>query len=146
MPEQAVKSDIAMTGSNTAEIPVLSFGAPLPGLTSQTRFALVPLAENGTLYSLRSMEDPGLRLLLAPSWICAPESYSVSLDDETCAELGISDVNHAAIFLVVTPGASLAESTVNMMAPVVVNSDTGQAAQIVMTGTDYAIKAPLMAA
>lgn len=146
MADQALVTGDTTTDTLTEEVPVLTFGAPLPGLVEQTRFALVPLAENGTLFSLRSVADPGLRLLLAPSWICAPESYSVNLDDEICAELGIADPDTAAVFLVVTPGTSLADSTVNMLAPVVINADTGKAAQVVLTGSEYEIKAPLVAA
>lgn len=146
MADQALRSDVSTAGGSSSDIPVLTFGAPLPGLTDVTRFALVPLAENGSLFSLRSVDDPGLRLLLAPSWVCAPESYTVSLDDDICAELGIDDANNAAIFLVVTPGSGLADSTINMLAPVIVNADNGRAAQIVLAGTDYAIRAPLVAA
>ena len=146
MADPALKHDVSMTGGSSGEVPVLTFGAPLAGLTDVTRYILVPLAENGSLFSLRSVDDPGLRLLLAPSWICAPESYAVSLDDDTCAELGIDDADNAAIFLVVTPGSGLADSTINMLAPVIVNAANGRATQIMLTGSDYAIKAPLVAA
>lgn len=122
---------------------VLTFGAPLPGLAGVTEYQLVQLAENGSLFSLRSVDDASLRLLLTPTWVCAPADYTVNLDDELCAELGLEREEDAAVFLVLTPGASLAESTVNLLAPVVVNATTGRAAQVVLNNSDYPLRAPI---
>lgn len=139
-------SDAALTiapSEADTEVPVLTFGAPLPGLGEMTRFALIGLDENGALFSMRSVDDPDIRLLLAPTWVCAPQDYHVELDDDVVAELNLGTGEDAAVFLVVTPGESLDASTVNMLAPVIVNSDNGRAAQVVLNGTDYPIKAPL---
>lgn len=122
---------------------VVSFGEPIPGLTGITEYVLVQLADNGSLYSLRAVDDPSLRLLLTPTWAGAPADYSVELDDELCAELDMSAAGQAAVFLVVTPGESLADSSVNLLAPVIVNTDNARAAQVVLTNTGYPIKSPI---
>lgn len=146
-------SDSTMTAAKTdaktdvpgtdAQVPVLTFGAPLPGLDGITRYALVGLDDNGALFSLRSVDNPDVRLLLAPTWVCAPQDYQVELDDDIVTELSLGTGADAAVFLVVTPGESLAASTVNMLAPVIVNSDNGRAAQVVLNGTDYPLRAPI---
>ncbi len=131
------------TAQPSEDVPVLTFTEPLPGLGGLTRFALVPLDEYGSLFSLRSVEDAALRLLLAPTWVCA-QDYAFELEDDIAADLGLTSAEQAAVFLVVTPGDSLATSTVNQLAPVVVNSETGAAVQLVLTGTDHAVRAPLI--
>lgn len=127
------------------DIPVLTFASPLLGLGELRRFALVVLDEYGSLFSLRSVADDGLRLLVVPTWVCVTQ-YPIEMDEGLAADVGITAAEQAAVFLVVTPGDSLATSTVNMLAPIVVNSSTGQAVQLMLTGTDYSVRAPLVPA
>ena len=52
--------------TETAELPVLEFVAPMPGFPEQRRFVLVRLEDEGVLYSLTSIEVPHLRFLVVP--------------------------------------------------------------------------------
>lgn len=127
------------------EIPEVRFGAPMPGLDDLTRFALVRLDDAGALFSLRSLEQAAVRLVVAAPWVCAPD-YAPELDDDACDELGLSRAEDAVVLLVVHPGTSATDSTVNLLAPIVVNATTGQAAQVVLSGTDLPLRAPLVPA
>lgn len=133
--------------SNTpgTDVPEVVFSAPVPGLRTLTRFALVHLDEVGGLFSLRSLEDPAVRLVVAMPWLCAP-GYTVDLDDDVCAEIGLQRPEDALVLLVVHPGATLADSTVNLLAPVVIDSTTGRAAQVVQADSSLPLRAPLLSA
>lgn len=144
MPDRTAHAPQEVTGSGD-DIPVVTFATPLLGLGELRRFALVVLDEYGTLFSMRSLDEDGLRLLVVPTWVCATQ-YPIEMDEGLAAELDIRTADQAAVFLVVTPGDSLATSTVNMLAPIVVNAATGQAAQLMLTGTDYSVRAPLVPA
>ena len=144
MGDSTVYAPLELAGSGD-DIPVLTFAAPLLGLGELRRFALVVLDEYGSLFSLRSVEEDSLRLLIVPTWVCVTD-YPIEMDEELAADLGITAAEQAAVFLVVTPGDSLATSTVNMLAPIVVNSSTGQAVQLMLTGTDYPVRTPLVPA
>lgn len=126
-------------------LPEIVFDAPLPGLEDLTRFVLVRLDEVGALFSLRSLQSPGTRLVVVAPWVVDGD-YAPVLDDDTCAHLGLVESADAVLLLVVNPGASLPESTVNLLAPLVVHARTGRAAQVVLTGTDLPVRAPLVAA
>jgi flagellar assembly factor FliW len=132
-------------GQDETEIPEVRFSAPMPGLDGLTRFALVRLDDVGALFSLRSLEQSAVRLVVAAPWVCASD-YAPELDDDACDEVGLSRAEDAVLLLVVHPGTSAADSTVNLLAPIVVNATTGRAAQVVLSGTDLPLRAPLVPA
>jgi flagellar assembly factor FliW len=134
-----------MTSATLVELPSLDFVAPFPGFPGQSRFALVSLDESGVLYELRSLDDAGLRFLVVPPAPFFPE-YAPELDDITAAALGLTHADQALLLLVLNPGASDGTPTANLLAPIVVNIETRQAAQVVLAGSDLPVGAPLAAA
>ena len=133
-----------MTTDTLVELPSLEFVAPFPGFPGNTRFALVSLDEAGLLYSLRSLDDTSLRLLVVPPAPFFPE-YAPELDDVTAATLGLTEADQALLLLVLNPGDNPAAATANLLAPIVINQETRRAAQVVLAGVDYPVRAPLAA-
>lgn len=125
------------------EIPVITLLEPMPGLGDHTTFTLLSLDDIGAMYSMRVTGDPERLLILAAAPIFHPE-FTPVLDDKTCADLNITDSADAAVFLVVTAGESLADSTVNLLAPLVINTKTGIGQQVVFNGPDKDLRAPLL--
>jgi flagellar assembly factor FliW len=134
-----------MTSATLVELPSLDFVAPLPGFPEQRRFALVSRDDEGLLYELRSLDDAALRFLVVPPAPFFPE-YAPELDDITAAALGLTHADQALLLLVLNPGASDGTPTANLLAPIVVNIETRQAAQVVLAGSDLPVGAPLAAA
>jgi flagellar assembly factor FliW len=131
-----------MTATTTGtDLPELTFPTGLPGLEGLHRFALVRLDEVGGLFALRSLDDPDVRLLLGAPWVCAP-GYEAEVDDDVAGELDLREPEDALVLLVLNPGDSLASTTVNQVAPVVVNAATGRAAQVVQVDRDLPLRAP----
>lgn len=125
--------------------PVVEFVSPIMGLGERTAFHLVPLDEEGTLWSLRDASGSGLRLVVVAPTRFFP-GYAPEIDDETVAALDLRDATEAAVLNVVTVGDDPASSTVNLLAPIVINHRTMRAAQSVLVGTDLPLRAPLMRA
>jgi flagellar assembly factor FliW len=126
------------------ELPVIDFVTPLPGFPEHERFCLVRLAgDDGVLYELRSLSDPALRFLVAVPTAFFPD-YAVDLDQAACDELGLEDVADALVLVVLTVGVDLASTTANLMAPVVVNARTRSAAQVILAGADWPVRAVLV--
>jgi len=125
--------------------PTIEFVSPIMGFTDHTSFHLVPLDEEGNLYSLRDADGSGVRLVVvAPSKFFP--GYAPEIDDETVAALDLRDATEAAVLNVVNIGDDPANATVNLLAPIVINHRTMQAAQAVLVGTDLPLRAPLLAA
>lgn len=137
----------AKTGEPTAvDIPVIELAHPMPGFPDDARFALVRLDDDGVLHEFRSLDSSDLQFVVVPPAPFYPD-YALDLDDETAAELGIDETSAAdvLVLLVVRAGASLAETTVNLRAPLVVNPATRRASQVILDDAELPIAAPLVA-
>jgi flagellar assembly factor FliW len=135
-----------MTGTETAvDLPSIDFVSPVPGFPGKRRFALVSLDEGGLLYAMRSLDDPELRFLVVVPQPFFPD-YEPEIDDTTAEMLAITDAAHAVVLLVVNPGAGPADATANLLAPIVLNTETRRAAQVVLSGANLPVRAPLTAA
>lgn len=121
----------------------LDFVAPPPGLVDLHRFALSALDDTGYLFALRSTDAPDVRLFVIPPRAYFP-GYTPRLDPEVLTALEL-DGTPAVLLVVVHPGQDGQPPYANLLAPVVVNPRTGRAAQVVLDGAEYPLRAPLTA-
>ncbi|MFL6024999.1 MAG: flagellar assembly protein FliW [Marmoricola sp.] len=128
----------------TPEIPVIDLVHPLPGFPDHHRFALVQLDDTGVLCQLRSLDDPSLRFLVVPPVAFFPD-YAPVVNDDVVGDLEITDVDDVVVLLVLNAGDSLSTTTANLLAPVVVNTATHRASQVILDDPDLPIAAPLVA-
>ncbi|MGN6782661.1 MAG: flagellar assembly protein FliW [Marmoricola sp.] len=132
------------TDATTPVEPVVELVRPLLGFPTARRYTLAQLAEDGSLYALRSLDDPDLRFLLVPAGRFFP-AYSPVVDDSVVDELGIRAVEDVLVLVLLTAGSSLATTTANLLAPILLNVPTGQAAQVVLDDPSLSLHAPLVA-
>jgi flagellar assembly factor FliW len=118
----------------------------LPGLPGATRYRLRGLDSSGVLFTLESEHSDGgqVSLLLAAPWAFFPD-YAPVLSDEDVELLGLSRAEDALLFVVLTAGETAAGSTANLLAPIVLNQVDDRAVQVLLTGTDLPVRAPLAA-
>ncbi|GAA2516291.1 flagellar assembly protein FliW [Pilimelia columellifera] len=124
------------------DLPVIEFVAPMPGFPSQLRFVLVRLDDDGILSALTSVDDPDLRFLVVPPAPFFP-TYAPEVSTESLELLGATDPDQILLLLVVTAGESLAATTANQLAPILVDQVSRHALQVVLTGSDLPVRAPL---
>lgn len=125
------------------DLPVLELVRPMPGFPDHRRFALVRLDDDGLLCSLASLDEPGLRFLVVPPSHFFPD-YSPEIDDDVAGDLGIEAAEDALVLVVLTAGTSLATSTANLAAPIVVNPALRRAGQIVLDQPGLPVAALLL--
>ena len=129
---------------DVVEVPVIDLAHPLPGFPDQRRFALVQLDDEGVLCQLRSLDDPALRFLVMPPVPFFPD-YAPEVSDDVVADLQIESAEDVIVLLVLNAGDSLDTTTANLMAPVVVNTATLRASQVILDDTTLPLAAPLVA-
>lgn len=121
----------------------LAFPHGLPGFPGARRFTLAALEGAPGFFELRSLEDPALAFVLAASGdgflpLCGEDL------GETCRIAGF-DPRAVAVFFVVTlvrdGGGSRAY--VNMRAPLLVDTQSRTAAQVVLADPGYPLRFPL---
>ncbi len=130
------------------EVPVVVFPDGIPGFTGLTEYVLVRMDDSGLVLDLQSVADERVRFVVVPSVAFFPD-YSPEIDDVTAARLGLPGTGDGAseplVLLVVTVGPTLAESTANLLAPIVLNPSRHLAAQVVLDDPTLPLRAPLCA-
>lgn len=121
---------------------VVTMVHPMPGFPDARRFALERLDDAGTLWALRSLDVGGLQFLVVPPDPFFP-GYAPELSDDTAAELGLATADDALVLLVLHAGRTLATTTANLRAPIVVNATTGRAGQVILDDAGLRVAAPL---
>lgn len=126
------------------DIPVIELAHPMPGFPDDERFALVRLDEDGMLLGFRSLDSEDLQFVVVPPAPFYPD-YAPEIGDDLVADLGIDPAaaDDVLVLLVVRAGATLAETTVNLRAPLVVNPATRRASQVVLDDAALPLAAPL---
>ncbi|HEX2807079.1 MAG TPA: flagellar assembly protein FliW [Kineosporiaceae bacterium] len=152
-------------------LPELEFVRPLPGFPELSRYVLVRLDEtpatgddpaatdgaapdegeagdegepqDAVLYELRSVEQPDVRFLVGVPTAFFPE-YAFDLDEASCAELGLETAEDALVLVILTIGDDSASTTANLLAPVVINARTRSAAQVILSGTAWPVRAAVV--
>jgi flagellar assembly factor FliW len=132
-------------GSTMTDLPLIELVQPLPGFPELSQFALVELDDAGLLCAFRSVEDPDTRFLVVPPHAFFPD-YAAVLSDEVVDGLGIESADDVLLLVVVTARTSLADSTANLAAPLVINVATRRAQQVVLDDISLQVATPLVAA
>lgn len=131
------------TADDLVEVPVVEMVRPLPGFPHDRRFALVRLDEAGVLFRLRSLDGSGLEFLVVPPAPFHP-GYAPIIGDDVVADLAIASGEDVLVLVLVRAGATLADTTVNLRAPIVLNTVTQRACQVILDDPDQPIAAPLV--
>lgn len=128
---------------NIDELPQIRFVRPIPGFSSLRQWILAPAADDETtLYELASLERPEIRFMVATAYGFFP-SYDVELDDDICEDLALMDADDALVLVVLTVAREPAAITANLLAPVVINARTRDAAQVILAGSEWPVRAPI---
>jgi flagellar assembly factor FliW len=125
------------------DVPTLHFAAGIPGFPELRKFALVWWGdEDGPFSILTSLEQSGLEFLVVPPASFFPD-YAPEIDDDTAERLGLEAGDDAILLVILTVGDDPTSTTANLLAPVVVNRHTREAAQVVLTDDEHPLRAPL---
>jgi flagellar assembly factor FliW len=118
----------------------LTFVTPPPGLSPLVEFSLDEIVGADGLYALQASNDAATRLFVLDAGIHLPY-YTPEISDEQCAALDVTAAEDAFVLVVANAGES--GTTVNLMAPIVVNASTGVSAQFILDGQDWPLRAEL---
>jgi flagellar assembly factor FliW len=118
----------------------LTFVTPPPGLAPLTDFSLNPVDGALGLYALVAVANQDVRLYVVDAGVYLPH-YAPVITDEHADTLGLATADDAMVLVVATPAAT--GTTVNLIAPIVVNSSTGTSAQVILDGQDWPLRETL---
>ncbi|HKU02150.1 MAG TPA: flagellar assembly protein FliW [Arthrobacter sp.] len=117
----------------------LTFASPLPGLESAEGFSLRGIVGAEGLFALESANPPA-RMFVADASVYVPE-YAPVIPDTALAAVGLGSRGQGTTLVVVNPSPE--KTTVNLMAPIVLNPATGACLQVILDGGRYPLRAEL---
>ena len=118
---------------------ILSFEHGIPGFEEEKEFVQLPLSEESVFQVLQSVKTEGLAFIVASPYV-AVANYSFELEEATIQALDIQSEEEVAVFGIVSLKDTLADSTINLKAPIVVNTTNKKAKQVILEKEDYAIR------
>lgn len=127
----------------TSDLPVIELVSPIPGFPEDDAFTLVRLDEDGILCRLQSLRHDRLQFLVVPAVTFFPD-YAPEVDDDAVEALGIESAADVIVVLIINAAATLAETTANLRAPLLINTRSNRAAQVILDDISLPIAAPLL--
>lgn len=107
---------------------------------SYTEYLPIPFHEdNDSLISLQSLEDETLSFILMNPFGIYPD-YAPSLSKQDMEELKAESPEDISYYVISVIRDSVAESTVNLKAPLIVNALNRQAKQVILEQSEYTFR------
>ena len=133
----------SVTDQDGTPVEVVEFEAGLPGFPTARRFRLEDLGGDLRPFRrLRSLGEPEVSFTVVEPGLLFPD-YSIEIDDEHQASLGISSAGEVITLVLITVPRPPLPPTANLLGPIVINKRTGAAAQVVQHRSSYKVAEPL---
>ena len=122
---------------------ILSFHHGLLGFQEYKEFILLPLDADLPLALLQSTEEVSIGFIVALPF-AFKQDYAFDLSDEDKYDLQIEKEEDVLTYSIVTLQETFAESTINLLAPVVININKKIGKQIVLQDNkEYSLRFPI---
>ena len=115
---------------------IITFPKGLLGFEHCRRYCLIADAQTTPLVYMQSLEDPALAFVVVDPRVFYPD-YKVEIDPNEIAELEVGDVNDITTWVIVTVPEDITRLSVNLQGPLLLNTRSYRAKQVVLTRSPY---------
>ena len=124
------------------ETKLITFDEGIPGLEEYRRYALLQFEESYPIIWLQSVDEGGICLPVLDTFAVLT-GYVFDIDDEDVKILGLNGPEDLHVVSVLVIPDEIQRMTVNLAAPIIINTVTGKAKQLLLSGSDYNVRAPV---
>ena len=121
----------------------LTFSRGLFGFESFKDYVLLD-SEKQPFFWLQSINVERVAFILINPFLFRPD-YELDIDDEELTNIGIDDPSKALIFCIVTIPADGGPMTANLQGPIVINQETHEGCQAILTDQRWKTKHDIIA-
>lgn len=138
-----MKADTRLFGKiDIEEEKIITLEGGMIGLPEYQKFALIFDEEKGQKESsimwFQSMDDPGTAFPVMHPNLVKPD-YNPTVNDELLLPLGELTEANTYVLVTMTAAADVKETSVNLKAPIIINTDTRKGCQMIVED-DYPVK------
>lgn len=119
---------------------IIVFEEGIVGFPDLKKFTLIrdEEKEDSSIMWLQSLEEPGWALtVMDPTSVM--ESYSPEVADELLKPIGELNPFNTFVLTTITVPQDITQMSINLKAPIIINTDTNKACQLIVEG-DYSVK------
>ena len=127
--------------SRQVELKVL-FPWGLPGLEDYQEFTLNSLGQDSHFCFLQAVKQEGIGLLLVNPYGFF-DNYEFDLSEEIAVQLKIDDENQVVVLCTLNTSQGIGAATVNLLAPIIINTEQLLAKQVVLNNQKYSLRTPI---
>lgn len=120
---------------------LITFEQGILGFPNQLRYALIQTGENSAFYWLQAVDRAELAFVVCDPRLFVPD-YVVPIRKEDLSGLGLTDTDGAQVFVIVNKVGEL--MTGNLQGPLIINTATRTARQLVLSDKRFSTRHPLM--
>ncbi len=120
---------------------LITFEQGVLGFPNQKQYALIQTGEGSGFYWLQAVDRPELAFVVCDPRLFVPD-YNVPVKADELERMGLKNLTGAQVFIIVNKVGELL--TGNLQGPVVVNVETREARQLVLSDRRYSTRHPLM--
>ncbi|MDQ0227139.1 flagellar assembly protein FliW [Metabacillus niabensis] len=117
----------------------IHFEQGIPGFLDEKEFVFLPLDDKGQLLIMQSTKTSELGFVVTNPFEFFKE-YEFELSDQDKESLKVEKETDIQVFTILTVKEPFAETTANLLAPLVINIATKLAKQVILTDTPYTTK------
>jgi flagellar assembly factor FliW len=121
---------------------IVSFPTGLPGFEDLEEFVFIQDNPELPFAYMQSTQDGDVSFIIANPFVFFPD-YEFELSDATQVELEIKTEEDVRIYVILNAAETMEHSTINLLAPLVINFGARLGAQIILHNTSYLTKHPL---
>ncbi|MBO8157635.1 MAG: flagellar assembly protein FliW [Bacillaceae bacterium] len=118
---------------------VVQFPNGIPGFHEEKEFVLLDIPDNPAFQILQSVHNQQLAFVVTNPYLFYKD-YEFELDESTIEQLNIGEPEDVAVYTIVTLHDPFEQSTINLQAPIVMNTKNNMAKQVVLNNTSYQTK------
>lgn len=121
---------------------VIQFSSGLPGFVEEEKFVIHDIPGNPLFQTLQSVVTPNLAFIVTNPYHFYVD-YTFKLDEQILEVLKIQSEQEVVVLSIVTLKSPFKTSTLNLKAPIIINSTEKQGKQYILNKEDYSTKAPI---
>ena len=125
------------------ESKLISFPQGIIGFPELKDFLLIHDGDgNGNIKWMQSIQEPAFAMPVVDPLTIIPE-YNPDVEDELLKPLGEVTQENMLVIVTITVPKDIEKMTVNLKAPIIINSETRKAAQLIIEDEKYQVKFPI---
>lgn len=123
---------------------IITFENGIPGFNQLKKYILMDDQEEDSPFSyLQSVEDGNISFILANPYIFKKD-YCAEIKEEYVTALGGGSVEDFSIYVIVTVQEHIETATLNLIAPIIIQTHTKKAKQVILEHSGYTTRHKLI--